>query len=280
MANEETAEKSEQEAKPVGPPKSTFREYFESFTVTLIMAIFGMTFILQAVTVPTGSMQNTILIGDYLLVNKFIFNPGGNPLPFLPMREIERGDIIVFKYPGNSVRPDSDPSSDRARGLVKYQLNYVKRVIGLPGETVEFRNNQVYINGELLPEHRVIGDYTVRDAALVTREFEPRKPEDKWDVYYNKETTEEVRAGRRLPQRGFNFGVEGKPMKVPENSFFCMGDSRDESDDSRGWGFVPRELIIGRAMFVYWSCDRAASNGSFFGCLSHPRLNRIGKFVE
>src|SRR5476651_2428171 len=79
--------------KPTGPPKSTAREYFESFVVTLVMAIFGMTFILQAVTVPTGSMQNTILVGDYLLVNKFIFTHGGNALPFLPQREIQRGDI-------------------------------------------------------------------------------------------------------------------------------------------------------------------------------------------
>src|SRR5688500_9713757 len=108
MATEEKKEKAKEEPKPKGPPKSTFREYFESFTVTLIMAIFGMTFITKAVTVPTGSMQNTILIGDYLLVNKFIFNPGGSPLPFLPMRDIQRGDIIVFKYPGNKVRPEMD----------------------------------------------------------------------------------------------------------------------------------------------------------------------------
>src|SRR3954453_2330407 len=86
-----------------GPPQSIIREYFESFVVTLIMAIFGMTFILQAVTVPTGSMQNTILVGDYLLVNKFIFTPGNNELPFLPQRPIERGDIIVFKCPGNKI---------------------------------------------------------------------------------------------------------------------------------------------------------------------------------
>lgn len=278
MSNEEAAEnqKPETEQQPVGPPKSVFREYLESFTVTLVMAIFGMTFILQAVTVPTGSMQNTILVGDYLLVNKFIFNPGGNPLPFLPMREIERGDIIVFKYPGNSV----DPRSDRERGLVKYQINYVKRVIGLPGETVEFRNNRVYINGEPLAEHRVLGDSDDNVSALEVSEFEERKPEDKWDVYYSEHTMKPVQAGIKLPTERYNFGVNGKPMKVPENSFFVMGDSRDASDDSRGWGFVPRELVIGRAMFVYWSCDRGASNGSMLGCLTHPRLNRIGKFVK
>src|SRR5215212_5804484 len=128
MSKTET-EVKETTPKPAGPPKSVFREYLESFVVTLIMAIFGMTFIIQAVTVPTGSMQNTILIGDYLLVNKFIFNPGGSPLPFLPMREIQRGDIIVFKYPGNKARPEMD--SRRNPPLQAYQINYVKRVIGL-----------------------------------------------------------------------------------------------------------------------------------------------------
>jgi signal peptidase I len=272
----EKAEAAKEEPKPKGPPKSLFREYFESLAVTLVMALFGMTFILQAVTVPTGSMQNTILIGDYLIVNKFIFNPGGQPLPFLPMREIQRGDIIVFKYPGNSV----DPASDRERGLVKYQLNYVKRVIGLPGEKVEFRNNQVFINDQPLAEHRMIGNNVLRDGAPQTRDFEPREPEDKWTVYYDDRTMKAAQTGMRFNPDRFNFGVEGKTMIVPENSFFVMGDARDDSDDSRGWGFVPRELVIGRAMFVYWSCDRGASNGSLAGCLTHPRFDRILKFVK
>lgn len=280
MADKETAEnKASEEAeekKFKGPPKSIFREYLESLTVTLVMALFGMTFILQAVTVPTGSMQNTILIGDYLIVNKFIFNPGGNPLPLLPMRDIERGDIIVFKYPGNAV----DPRSDRERGLIKYQINYVKRVIGLPGEKVEFRNNQVFINDQLLPEHRIIGDSDDSVSALETKEFEEREPGDKWSVYYSEQTVRDVASGMKLPTRRYNFGVEGKPMIVPPNSFFVMGDARDDSDDGRGWGFVPRELVIGRAMFVYWSCDRGASNGSMLGCLTHPRFDRIGKFVK
>ena len=120
------------------------------------MALFGMTFVVQAVKVPTGSMQNTILIGDHLLVNKFIFAPGPI-LPFLPQREIQRGDIIVFKYPGkyqgeerfrnspevNDERPDNTP----------YKTNYVKRVIGLPGDRVEVRGTQVFINGQPLEEH-------------------------------------------------------------------------------------------------------------------------------
>src|SRR6266513_4206250 len=97
------------ETKPKGPPKSVWREYFESAVVTGVMALFGMTFIVQAVKVPTGSMQNTIMIGDHLLVNKFIFAPG-KTLPFLPQREIKRGDIIVFKYPGNHYDPSRDDS--------------------------------------------------------------------------------------------------------------------------------------------------------------------------
>ena len=271
MSNEEEEVKTPPVSKTAGPPKSTIREYFESFAVTLVMAIFGMTFILQAVTVPTGSMQNTILVGDYLLVNKFIFTPGGYELPFLPQREIERGE-----YPGNKVHPENDSS----RKLVPYQINYVKRVIGLPGETVEFRDNQVFINGQLLPEHRVIGDADDNISALSVSEFEERREGEDYNVYYSKDTMDAVKAGQKLSRRGYEFGVAGKPMKVPDNQFFVMGDSRDNSEDSRYWGFVPRELIIGRAMFVYWSCDRGASNGDFFGCLTHPRLSRIGHLVK
>src|SRR5437868_925276 len=147
MTEEPNITTVDEKPRSVGPPKSTLREYFESFVVTLVMAIFGMTFILQAVTVPTGSMQNTILVGDYLLVNKFIFTPGGGGgLPFLPQREIQRGDIIVFKYPGNKVHPENDRR--RNPPIIPYQINYVKRVIGLPGETVEFRDNQVFVNGK------------------------------------------------------------------------------------------------------------------------------------
>lgn len=266
-----------------GPPKSTIREYFESFVVTLIMAIFGMTFILQAVTVPTGSMQNTILVGDYLLVNKFIFTPGGVSLPFLPQREIERGDVVVFKYPGNK----GCPKNDLAHGAsaIPYQVNYVKRVIGLPGETVEFKNNQVSVNGQLLPENRLIGEAKNNISALDVSEFEQKRDGATYNVYYDQEKMDAVKAGATMrispnPCEGYQFGVAGKPMTVPDDHFFVMGDSRDSSEDSRYWGFVPRGLIIGRAMFVYWSCDRGASNGSMAGCITHPRIDRIGKFVK
>src|SRR5437588_5600900 len=133
----------EPETKPKGPPKSVWREYFESAVVTVIMALFGMTFIVQAVKVPTGSMENTITIGDHLLVNKFIFAPGPR-FPFLPQREIKRGDIIVFKYPGNPFDPERDKQEDN----IPYKVNYVKRVIGLPGDSVEVKGLRVFINGQ------------------------------------------------------------------------------------------------------------------------------------
>src|ERR1041385_1861284 len=136
--------------KPQGPPKSVWREYFESAVVTVIMALFGMTFIVQAVKVPTGSMQNTITIGDHLLVNKFIFAPGKS-LPFLPQREIRRGDIIVFKYPGNRFKPELDDRPDNRPILT----NYVKRVIGLPGDHIRIQGNTVYVNDQVVPEHHI-----------------------------------------------------------------------------------------------------------------------------
>ncbi len=277
MSKKETEEvKEETVKKPLGPPKSVFREYFESLVVTLVMAIFGMTFILQAVTVPTGSMQNTILIGDYLLVNKFIFAPGGKPIPFLPQREIERGDIIVFKYPGFR----NNPARDRARGITPYQINYVKRVIGLPGETVEFRNNQVFINGQLLPEHRIIGDADDDQSALETKEIEAKTPDEPYSVYYSERTMKASENGQPPGRNGYDFGVEGKVTQIPDDSYFVMGDSRDNSEDSRFWGFVNRDLVIGQAMFVYWSCDRGASGGSMLGCITSPRLDRIGKMIK
>jgi len=148
---------------------------------------------------------------------------------------------------------------------------------------VEFKNNQVFINGQLLPERRLIGDPPDPEddqSALVVREFEEAPAGANYDVYYSRRSIDAVRAGRDLPRGEYEFAVEGKPMTVPANSFFVMGDSRNNSEDSRYWGFVPRELVVGRAMFVYWSCDRGASQNSVWGCLSHPRLERILKFVK
>src|SRR5262247_2954355 len=160
-----------------GPPKSVWREYFESAVVTVVMALFGMTFIVQAVKVPTGSMQNTITIGDHLLVNKFIFAPGQS-LPFLPQREIRRGDIIVFKYPGNPYNPERDDRPDNRPILT----NYVKRVIGLPGDRIRLEGNTVVVNGQVVLEHHITAKDHNRKDPLEIIEAPPKKPGELYDV--------------------------------------------------------------------------------------------------
>jgi signal peptidase I len=252
-------------------PKGIFREYFESLVTTLVMAIFGMTFVVQAVTVPTGSMQNTILIDDFFLVNKFIFPPENNPLPFMPQRNIERGDIIVFKYPGFG--------DGRREQAPPYVSNYIKRVIGLPGETVEFKANQVFINGELLPEHRLVSKKTTYQAEMSTTEVAPKQENEKYSVVYSEKSMEDVKNGIDVTE-GMNFGVKGGKMIVPENQYLVMGDNRNNSEDGRFWGFVPREFVIGRALFTYFSCDRELGEGSRGGCFANIRFNRIGKVIQ
>jgi signal peptidase I len=281
----------EAQRKP-GPPHSVLREYFESLVVTAVMALFGMTFVVQAVKVPTGSMQNTILIGDHLLVNKFIFAPGP-VMPFLPQREIQRGDIIVFKYPGKypseQFRPK--PVSD----TVPFKTNYVKRVIGLPGDLVEVRGTDVLINGQPLPEQKVAavnppnqddpdtsGDEKgapltdTSGAPLIDENMPKPTGESPYNVYWDPEHMRE--SGR---------ATAGEKFSVPEGYFFVMGDNRDNSEDSRYWGFVPRDLVIGRAMFVYWSFDESAPRSEAPAPVSYvidffknTRWGRTGTFVK
>jgi len=262
------------EAEP-GPPKTIIREYFESAVVTVIMALFGMTFIVQAVKVPTASMENTITVGDHLLVNKFIFAPGPR-LPFLPQREIRRGDIIVFKYPGNPYNPERDKQEDN----IPYKVNYVKRVIGLPGDAVEVKGLRVFINGQPLPEHVIVARNLNDKAPLEIAEDTPRQGNEPYDVYYFERTVNAARTGQETGgSPDFHFAVIGKPAKVPANSYFVLGDDRDNSLDSRAWGFVPRDLIIGRAMFVYWSYDETQPFGpiEFF---TNTRWRRTGTMVR
>ncbi len=259
------------EIKPIGPPKSVWREYFESAVVTVIMALFGMTFIVQAVKVPTGSMQNTITIGDHLLVNKFIF-AAGPPLPFLPQREIRRGDIIVFKYPGNAYAPNSDYERPDNKPIV---TNYVKRVIGLPGDAVRLDGRTVLINGKPLPEHQIEAKDHNRKDPLEIKKESPRKPGDSYDVYYDPDFTDE-------DYPIFEHEGDGKQMVVPPGKYFVMGDNRNNSQDSRYWGFVPRDYVIGRAMFVYWSYDESApTSGNFLGdFFKNTRWSRTGTMVK
>src|ERR1041385_4690983 len=193
-----------------GPPKTVWREYFESAVVTVIMALFGMTFIVQAVKVPTGSMQNTITIGDHLLVNKFIFAPG-KTLPFLPQREIRRGDIIVFKYPGNKYDRSRDEKPDN-RPIV---TNYVKRVIGVPGDHIRMEGRNVVVNGKPLAEHQIEAIDNNDKAPLDLKASTARKPSENYDVYYNPDFVEEDYTIFRKDHEG-----DGREVVVPANNYF------------------------------------------------------------
>ena len=263
--------------KPVGPPKTVWREYFESAVVTVIMALFGMTFIVQAVKVPTGSMQNTITIGDHLLVNKFIFAPGKS-LPFLPQREIKRGDIIVFKYPGNKYDPRRDYERPDNKPIV---TNYVKRVIGLPGDRIRLSGNDVIVNGTVVPEHKIYAiDHNRKDPLEIQNPPPPRKPNETYDVYYKPGPPDDDSDSYDA------FKNEGKngEITVPADSYFVMGDNRNNSEDSRYWGFVPRDLVIGRAMFVYWSYDESADpdgkGNILINFFKNTRWSRTGTLVK
>jgi signal peptidase I len=255
---------------PVGPPKSVWREYFESAVVTVVMALFGMTFIVQAVKVPTGSMQNTITIGDHLLVNKFIFAPG-ETLPFLPQREIRRGDIIVFKYPGNKYDPRRDDRPDNK----PITTNYVKRVIGLPGDHIRIDGKNVIVNGQTLPEHRIDAIDHNDKAPLEIKNDPERKPGETYNAYWRPDNDED-----EYPI--FQYEGDGKEIVVPAGNYFVMGDNRNNSEDSRWWGFVSRDLVIGRAMFVYWSYDESLpSSGNFLiDFVKNTRWARTGTMVK
>jgi signal peptidase I len=176
--------------------KSTIREYFESIVITAIIALFATTYVLQAFKIPTGSMESNLLIGDHLLVNKFVYGiQSGFLSTLLPYREPRRGDIIVFKYPKSP------------------EVAYVKRLMGLPGEKIELIGHTLYINGQALPEN-------------YTQYTQPGSIDEHWGPYY-----------------------------VPEGQYFAMGDNRDNSQDSRYWGFVPRDYILGKPLIVYWSFE-------------------------
>jgi len=202
--------------------KSTVREYFESICVAVILALFVRTFVVQAFKIPTGSMEKNLLIGDHLLVNKFLFAPTAFDLEkrLLPMEPIRRGDILVFKFP-------EDPERD-----------FVKRVIGLPGETVEVRGKTVYVDDVALDEPYTQFLYPFHD--------------------------DETTGGGRDVRSSYG------PVTVPPDHFFMMGDNRDNSEDSRYWGFLPRDHVKGKALFVYFSFGDGSD-----GPLGSVRWSRI-----
>jgi signal peptidase I len=190
--------------KPTFKKKGLVREYTESILVAILLALVIRTYMVQAFKIPSGSMEDTLVIGDHLLVSKFIY---GTKIPFtsksiIKIRDPRRGDVIVFEYP-------EDPSKD-----------FIKRVIGTPGDVVEGRDKKVYVNGKLYENPHEVH----KEKEVIPKEMNPRD----------------------------TFG----PVTVPADSYFVMGDNRDRSYDSRFWGFVSRSKIKGLAFIKYWSWDR------------------------
>jgi signal peptidase I len=228
-----------------------FREYFELFAETLIYVFFVMTFLLQSFVIPTGSMQNNILIGDHLLVSKVAYtrSPGSLDNYIFPQVDIKRGSIVTFKAPA------------------EMEKEYVKRVIGLPGETIRILNKKVYINGEPLDEPYVRFDNEIKIrnnpgdnfplqhpryiSALGNVSFLPFSINDEMGFPDESRTIEFC---ERFKDSLID--VDGqKRFKVPEGYYFCMGDNRDHSYDSRFWGPVPIDYIIGKPWRIYWSYE-------------------------
>jgi signal peptidase I len=191
----------------------------QSLLTTVVIAIFVITFIVQAFQIPSESMENTLLIGDYLLVNKLRYGGGGIWDHIMPYRQVKRGDIIVFHYPVN-------PSQ-----------HFVKRVVGVPGDRIHFNNRVLYVNGVAMHEPYVRHTSPVHDAF---RDEFPRLTAPVPDVT------------SKWWMQMHTF-VEDGQLIVPEGYYFALGDNRDESLDSRYWGFVPRENIIGSPWLIYWS---------------------------
>jgi signal peptidase I len=270
-----------------GPRKSVWREYFESAIYTAIMFVFFITFIGRTVGVPSGSMLNTINIGDHFLINKFIFAPGSHPF-FLPQREIRRGDIIVFKYPGDRFNPGRDENS--IPPVTPYKDYFIKRVIGLPGEKIEVRGTDIFINGQILPEYKVYADKGMsggmynEKANLEVKNAPPRKGDElPYTVYYSAARLNNPPG--QTEQIPSIFQHEGsaveKPFTIPPNNYFVMGDNRDDSADSRAFGTVEADLIVGRALFNFWSYDESApSTNPLVDFFTNTRWRRTGTMIK
>jgi len=231
----EAAPKESPEAVESQANQTTISEYLESLLVTVILALFGTSFVVQAFKIPSQSMERTLLVGDHLLVNKFIFGGRGQWYDkFLPYRTLQRGDIIVFKYP--------------------YQdhPHFVKRVIGLPGDHLKIMDQQVYINDKPLNE-----PYVVHDPSSGYDPLNYSFPPVGSQIYMSPLQPEWAHEIRKY--------IQGDELVVPPDRYFAMGDNRDHSLDSRYWGFVDRDAIMGRPFLIYWSVD---ANSTDYGEIS------------
>jgi signal peptidase I len=213
-------------------PQARPRGFIAEWTVTIILLLFGTTFLVQAFVIPTGSMEDTLLIGDHLLVDKLAYAPVGPVSRYvLPYSAIRRGDIIVFRYP------------------VDITQTFVKRAIGLPGDRIRLVNKQLILNGKAVKEPYVYHKTDYIDSYRDNFPSDPNIPVV--------ESAHDMLA----------YHVQGGEVVVPPDSVFAMGDNRDSSLDSRYWGFVPRDNIVGKPLIIYWSYEAPTED------LSSPGLS-------
>jgi len=219
---------AKKEIKQEEKPRETTVEFLASLAAVLVTGLFIITFILQAFEIPSSSMENTLLIGDHVFVNRVQFAPPTRWTgPLLPYREIRRGDIVVFLSPAEA------------------GLYVVKRIMGIPGDRIRLRDGVVYRNGGKLEEPYVI-PHKSTDGYDANRSYRENFPAVMPSDFNNLTPAWQL----ALPQH-----VQGDDLVVPPDSYFAMGDNRDVSYDSRFWGFIPRENVIGRPMFIYWSFE-------------------------
>jgi len=206
-------------------PRETTVEFLASLASVLVTGLFIITFVFQAFEIPSASMENTLLIGDHVFVNRVAFSPASRWVgPLLPYRQVHRGDVVVFL--------SADPTTP--------ELYIVKRIIGIPGDRIHLRNGVVYRNGEKLTEPYLMPKDADSSYDNYRDEFPAVPPMDNPNVIPEWKLA--------LPQN-----IENGDVVVPPDSYFGMGDNRDRSLDSRYWGFIPKEHVIGRPMFIYWS---------------------------
>lgn len=216
-------------------------EHLQSLATTIVIAIFVIIFIVQAFQIPSGSMENTLLVGDYVLVDKFAYAPAGHWGWLVPYEKLHRGDIVVFKWP---VHPEQ---------------HFVKRLIGLPGDRIRLINGRVYIDGEQQRENYAVYKSSNHDYFR-----------DEFPLHRGIPSGVTAAWMDELPR----FTIENE-LVVPEDCYFMMGDNRDDSSDSRYWGFVPRENVVGRPLLIYFSMRQFDDDPMVLGA-----DDKIGRFMD
>ncbi len=222
-------------------------EYSVSFFPVILIVFLLRSFLVEPFKIPSSSMVPTLLVGDFILVNKFTY---GVRLPVLNRKVVElggpqRGDVMVFRYP-------EDPS-----------LDYIKRVVGLPGDRIEYRNKRLTINGTPVAV-RQIDDYLSRERMQFSRRYVETLGGVEHEILLDEDAPALMAPGRSFPfASNCNYNSSGLTCTVPAGHYFMMGDNRDNSSDSRVWGFVPDENIVGKAFFIWLNLNELGRFGSF-----------------